>query len=60
MKKRDLEAALRSLGWFPIREGGNHTIWGNGKGETTQVGRHTEINEFTALGTIAKARRFPG
>ncbi|MBI1909149.1 MAG: type II toxin-antitoxin system HicA family toxin [Deltaproteobacteria bacterium] len=56
MKKRDLEAELIRLGWWLLRQGGNHEIWTNGE-HTVPVPRHKEINEFTARGILRKAEK---
>ena len=58
MKQRDLVRQLRDLGWWFLREGGNHEIWTNGK-ETEAVPRHREINENTARGILKNAKRNP-
>ncbi len=60
MKKLKLLQELRNLGWFLIREGGNHEIWGNGKGDQTAVGRHPDIPEPTAKAILRKATQCPG
>ncbi len=58
MKKRDLTNELKKLGWWLLREGGNHEVWTNG--EISQpVPRHTEINEYTAKGILRKAKQNP-
>jgi mRNA interferase HicA len=59
MKKRDLELSLKSLGWWLLREGGNHEIWTNGK-ETEPVPRHREVSDLLAQKIIRKAEAFPG
>ena len=56
MKKADLEARLRELGWRFLRQGGRHEVWTNGELETT-VPRHREINELTARAIIRLAER---
>jgi predicted RNA binding protein YcfA (HicA-like mRNA interferase family) len=60
MKLRDLEIELKKLGWYIISEKGKHTKWGNGKGVTNPVPRHTEINENLARSIIKKAQENPG
>jgi len=60
VKKKDLEKRLKQLGWYLSRQGGNHEIWTNGKGETQAVPRHNEINEMTAKGIIKTAERYKG
>jgi mRNA interferase HicA len=59
MKKRDLEQSLKSLGWWLLREGGNHEVRTNGK-ETEPIPRHREVSEFLAKKIIKKAQAFPG
>lgn len=59
MKKRDLEAKLKDLGWALERHGSNHDIWGNGKGVTEPVPRHNEIDENLANKILKKAKRNP-
>ena len=54
MKKRDLERELSSLGWWFLREGGNHEIWTNGE-HSVAAPRHREIVEYTARAIIREA-----
>ena len=51
VKKRDLEKALKDLGWWFLREGGNHEVWTNGK-DTIAIPRHSEVNERLARGIL--------
>jgi mRNA interferase HicA len=44
MKKRDLENALRKIGWTFLRHGKRHDIWTDGEREEA-IPRHNEINE---------------
>ena len=60
MKLRDLENELTKLGWYKHYEGGNHTKWVNGKGESCPVPRHREIKEQLAKSIIKKAQENPG
>lgn len=53
MKKKELERWLRKRGWWPLRQGGSHEVWTNGK-ENVLVPRHKEIDELTARGVIKK------
>jgi mRNA interferase HicA len=55
VKRRDLESALRELGWEFSRHGGNHDIWSRGE-DTMAVPRHNEINENLARSMLKKAR----
>ena len=54
MKKRELEAALKRLGWWLLRQG-KHEIWTNGI-VTIPVPRHKEINEMTARAILRDAK----
>jgi len=55
MKRRDLEQALRDLGWSLTRHGSRHDIWGKGEHELA-VPRHNEINEYTAKAILREAK----
>ena len=56
VKKRDLEKELKNLGWWLLREGGNHEVWTNGK-ENVAIPRHSEINERLAKAIIKGAKK---
>ena len=56
VKKRDVEKHLKDLGWWLLREGGNHEVWTNGK-ETIALPRHNEINERLAKAIIKGAKK---
>lgn len=58
MKRRDLESELKKHGWFFVRHGGNHDVWGNGEIQNF-IPRHNEINENLARAIIRKAKNFP-
>lgn len=60
MKRRDLERIISGYGWRRLREGGSHSIWGNGKGVQEPIPRHKEINEHLARKIIEKAKNNPG
>ncbi len=60
MKKRELESKLKNLGWKLERHGGNHDIWGNGKGKQEPVPRHNEIAERLAKKILKTAQKNPG
>ena len=60
MKRRDLEKELTICGWKLIRNGGNHDVWGNGKGEQEPVPRHREVSELLAKKIIRTAKAHPG
>jgi predicted RNA binding protein YcfA (HicA-like mRNA interferase family) len=60
VKRMDLLARLRALGWRHLREGGGHEIWTNGDGSRQEaVPRHREINEMLARKIIRSAERNP-
>jgi len=59
MKKRDLEKALKELGWWFLCEGGSHEVWTNGR-ETIAIPRHNEINEKLAKGILKGAQKAKG
>jgi mRNA interferase HicA len=54
VKRRDLEARLRELGWSFLRHGGNHDVWSDGD-RLEYVPRHSEINENLARKILGKA-----
>ena len=54
MKKIVLEQKLKELGWYFLRQGGNHEIWTNGE-LSEPIPRHKEINEILAKKIIKKA-----
>lgn len=57
MKKRDLETALKKLGWWLSPGGGKHDKWTNGV-HSIAVPRHIEVNEYTARGILKQARLY--
>ncbi|MYH43643.1 MAG: hypothetical protein F4017_05865 [Acidimicrobiaceae bacterium] len=65
MKKRELMSRIRSMAEAGgirlrlLRQGGRHEIWTPG-GNRLVVPRHREINERTAEGILADARRITG
>ena len=49
VRRRDLEQALRKLGWRFLRHGAKHDVWIDSDGECTEaIPRHREINEKLA------------
>jgi mRNA interferase HicA len=56
MKKRDLENALRRIGWMFLRHGKRHDIWTDGEREEAII-RHNEINEKLASLILRRAER---
>ncbi|MCZ7558411.1 MAG: type II toxin-antitoxin system HicA family toxin [Bacteroidia bacterium] len=55
MKRQDLEAELRHLGWTLLRNGRRHDVWSNGQREIA-IPRHREINEYTAKAILKEAK----
>ncbi len=53
MKQRDLIKKLKKAGFELKRHGGNHDTYQRGK-DITQVPRHKEINEVTAMKILEK------
>ena len=53
MKRRDLIKLLEKNGWRFEREGGNHTIYTNGK-DREPIERHNEIPERLAQKIIKR------
>jgi mRNA interferase HicA len=56
MKRKNLEKALRDLGWWFLRHGGKHDVWTDGE-RIEAIPRHTEINERLANGILQRAKR---
>ena len=65
MKKRELMKRIRDTADSAgaelvfVRQGGNHEIWSLGGGRLV-IPRHRNINERTAKGVLAEARRLTG
>ena len=55
MKRRDLERALRQLGWHFLRHRGKHDVWTDGKREEA-IPRHTEIHDKLAQAILRRAQ----
>ena len=53
MKRKDLIKLFEQNGWKIAREGGNHTVYTNGK-EVEAIPRHNEVNERLAKALIKK------
>lgn len=53
MKQKDLLRLLERNGWYKIREGGNHTVYTNGK-DIEPIPRHKEVDEMLAKGIIKR------
>ncbi len=56
MKRRELEAALRKLGWQFLRHGAKHDVWTDGERQET-IPRHMEINEKLAHAILRRAQQ---
>lgn len=54
MKKRDLESALRKLGWSFLRHRANHDLWSK-RERQEPIPRHSEINEKLARAILRRA-----
>ena len=48
VNRRDLVRHLEQYGFFLQREGGNHSIYNNGRGNMVPVKRHTTFDRITA------------
>ena len=53
MKRKDLITLFQKNGWWLLREGGNHTIYTNGK-VSEPISRQTEIDERLAKKIIKR------
>ena len=53
MKRKDLIRLFEQNGWKIAREGGNRTVYTNGK-EVEAIPRHNEVNERLAKALIKK------
>jgi len=56
MRRKDLEKALRDLGWWFLRHGGKHDVWTDGE-RIEAIPRHAEINERLASAILKRAKR---
>lgn len=56
MKRRELEEALRRLGWRFLRHGAKHDVWTDGERQEP-IPRHREINEKLAQAILRRAGR---
>lgn len=56
VKKRDLEAKLRRLGWWFLRHGRRHDVWTDGERQEA-IPRHSEIHEKLARAILKRAKR---
>jgi mRNA interferase HicA len=55
MQRRDLERALRQLGWYFLRHGGKHDVWTDGKREEA-IPCHTEIHDKRAQALLRRVK----
>jgi mRNA interferase HicA len=56
VKRQELEAALRALGWYFFKHGGKHDLWAHPKKQRKLVvPRHKEINEHLARSILRQA-----
>ena len=56
VKRRELEKALKDLGWRLLRHGGNHDVWTDGEKQEA-IPRHIEISERLARAVLARSRK---
>jgi mRNA interferase HicA len=54
VKRRELEARLRALGWRLLRHGARHDLWTDGEREEP-VPRHAEVQERLARAILRRA-----
>ena len=55
MKRRDLIKLFEKNGWWFEREGGNHTIYTNGK-KSESISRQKEIDEILVKAIIKRRK----
>ena len=56
VKRREVEEALRKVGWRFLRHGAKHEVWTDGERQEP-VPRHTDINEKLARAILRRASR---
>jgi mRNA interferase HicA len=56
MRRKDLEKALRDLGWWFLRHGGKHDVWTDGE-RMEAIPRHAQINERLASAILKRVKR---
>jgi len=56
VKRRELERALRRLGWSFLRHGGKHDVWTDGERQEA-IPRHAETSEGLAREILKRAKR---
>lgn len=55
LKRKDLIKLFEKNGWWLLREGGNHTVYTNGK-TNEPISRQTEINDILASKIIKRRK----
>jgi mRNA interferase HicA len=56
VKRQELEAALRALGWYFQKHGGSHDLWAHQrKQRKLAIPRHKEIKEHLARSILRQA-----
>jgi mRNA interferase HicA len=56
VKRQELESALRALGWYFLKHGGNHDLWAHPeRSRKLAVPRHKEIKEYLARSLLRQA-----
>jgi predicted RNA binding protein YcfA (HicA-like mRNA interferase family) len=56
VKRQELEAALRALGWYFLKHGGSHDLWAHPtKKRELVIPRHKEIKEHLARSILRQA-----
>jgi predicted RNA binding protein YcfA (HicA-like mRNA interferase family) len=56
VKRQELEAALRALGWYFLKHGGSDDLWAHStKKRKLVVPRHKEIKEHLARSILRQA-----
>ena len=56
MKRKELEKALKGMGWWFLRHGRRHDMWTDGNRQEP-IPRHIEINEKLARSILRKAKK---
>ena len=56
VKRKELEKALRGMGWWFLRHGGRHDVWTDGNRQEP-IPRHIEIYEKLARSILRKGKK---
>jgi len=56
MKRKELEKALKGMGWWFLRHGGRHDVWTGGNRQEP-IPRHIEIIEKLARSILRKGKK---